>query len=314
MSNNKKLLVIVGPTGVGKSKLALNLALEIKGEIVSADSMQVYKGMDIGTAKPSLKEQKAVPHHLIDIVYPNEDYNAGRYRVEAISAIENILIRGNLPILVGGTGLYIKAVLDGFFEAPEADKNIRARLKKEAQQNGLNFLYNRLKKIDPEASFKINQMDRQRIIRSLEFFEQTGRKISSCQANYKKKYTNGYDLIMVGIKQQRAKLYNSINQRVDKMIKYGLIDEVNGLLDKYDYSCHSMQGLGYKHIGAYILGHYNLEEAIKLMKRDTRRFAKRQFTWFNKDSRIRWYDTEEINNLKDILNYPQLCHRHEENI
>ncbi len=289
------LVVIVGPTGVGKSELAIEVAREVNGEIVSADSRYVYKFMDVGTGKPSLEERRLVPHHMIDLIEPDEEYNAAKFGREAEEKIMEIYERERLPLLVGGSGLYVRAVVNGIFTGPGADWEIRDRLREEARCSGINHLYKKLKEVDPVSAERIKSTDLLRIIRALEIYEITGKPISSF---HKERKRLKYDLVMVGLRRERGELYGRIDGRVDSMFERGLVDEVKGLLNRgYGEELNSMQGLGYKEIIEHLKGKYSLEEARRILKRDTRRFAKRQLTWFGKDERIHWIDigrNEEI--------------------
>ena len=285
------LLVIVGPTAVGKTEVAVNLARRVKGEVISADSRQIYREMDIGTAKPSERIRKEIPHHLIDVVFPDEVFNAAEFGVRARSIIKRLQKERKLPILVGGSGLYIRAAVDGLFVGPGADWELRERLKEKARREGNESLYRDLKRIDPEAASRIHPNDQRRIIRALEVYELTGKKISSYQ---KERSARLSGVVMIGLERKRESLYRLINERVDRMIGQGLIEEVKSLLDKgYSEDLPSMQGLGYRQIIGYLKGDYSKEEAIRLIKRDTRRFARRQLNWFKKDDRIIWLNMEE---------------------
>jgi tRNA dimethylallyltransferase len=296
VKKNKELIVICGPTGVGKTHLAVELALEFSGEIVHADSRQVYRGMDIGTAKPVRAELAAVPHHMLDVADPDEAYNAGKYSRQASKIIERLLDTGKTPIVEGGTGLYIRALTDGLFEGPGADYQHRSQLEEEADREGLDVLYQRLKHLDPETAQRLAPADRMRIIRALEVVEGTGKPISAWQ---KETPCPSYDCLRIGLNAPRAVLYERIEQRVDCMIERGLVDEVKGLLERgYTEELNSMQGLGYKQVVFYLKNRISLDETIALIKRDTRRFAKRQLTWFRKDDRIHWFSYPF--NLKDI--------------
>jgi len=297
------LLVIVGPTAVGKSQAALILAGEMGGEIVSADSRMIYKYMDIGTAKPAEEERKEIPHHLLDLVEPHEEFSAGRFREEAEKAITQVHGRGNVSLLVGGSGLYLKAVTDGLFSGPGADGEKRKRLKEEAEEFGLAHLYEKLKEVDPAAASRIHPHDPVRIIRALEVYEETGKPISSFQSEEKRVRGKLYNLTIIGLNRPRPNLYRRIEQRADTMFARGLVDEVKGLLARgYHENLVSMQGLGYKEVCGYLHGRYDKEEAVRLLKRNTRRYAKRQLTWFKKDKRIQWIDINEGEGKEEVVN------------
>lgn len=287
------LLFIVGPTGVGKTKVAIQLALALGTEVISADSRQIYRGMDIGTAKPTRDEQKKVGHYMIDILNPDESFSVGEYRRRVLPIIEDMQGRGMMPLIVGGTGLYVKGILYGLCPGPQADWSLRKKLLGEEEQFGEGYLYKKLTEIDPEAARRIKQRDKVRIIRALEVFYLTGNPISNVQQAHSFKET-GFTSLIFGLSMERRLLYRRIEERTDNMISEGLIEEVKGLLDKgYNEDLNSMQGLGYRHIVDYLRGRYDLAEAIRLFKRDTKRYAKRQFTWFRKEKRVEWVDIRE---------------------
>ncbi len=300
VKKNKELIVICGPTGVGKTHLAVQLAREFSAEIVHADSRQVYRGMDIGTAKPVGAELAAVSHHMLDVADPDEPYNAGIYSRQASKIIEQLLSAGKTPIVEGGTGLYIRALTDGLFEGPGADYEYRKRLEEEADREGLDVLYQRLKRLDPETAQRLAPADRMRIIRALEVAEVTGKPIS---AWHKETPDSPYNCLRIGLTAPRAMLYERIEQRVDRMIERGLVDEVKGLLERgYTEELNSMQGMGYKQVVLYLRNQISLDEAISLIKRDSRRFAKRQLTWFRKDERIHWFSYPfNLEDIKELL-------------
>ena len=294
------LLVIVGPTGVGKTEVAANLVQKVKGEIISADSRQVYKQMDIGTAKPSADLLMAAPHHLIDIVFPDEIFNVADFKSRAEAIIEKLQTQNKLPVLVGGSGLYIRAVVDGLFVGPGTDWTLRRRLKEREETQGEGTLYRELEEIDPLTSSRLHPHDQRRIIRALEVYYLSGRTISSHQRQSPGPLAKR---VIIGLKKERQSLYRSIELRVDEMIKKGLIEEVKSLLAKgYREDLPSMQGLGYRQIVEYLKGRCSKEEAVRLIKRDTRRFTKRQFNWFRRDDRIIWLDTDKFSSLSDISN------------
>jgi len=294
-----KLLCIIGPTAVGKTEIAINIALCINGEIVSVDSRQIYRKMDIGTAKPTLEQINMVPHHVIDCVEPDEYFSVADYQKLADKAIKDIQNRGKVPMLVGGSGMYFRAVIDGLFEGPEADKDFRDKLKAEAEEKGIEHLYEKLKIIDPQASKNIHHNDLTRIIRALEVFELSGTRISELQTQWNGSKTR-YDFIAFGLNRPRNELYERIEARVDNMITDGLLDEVR-LLSSYSRNLPAMNCFGYKEFFDYIDGKYDLKEAIRLVKQNTRRYAKRQLTWFKKDIRIRWIDLSENLSPKDMI-------------
>ena len=284
-----KLVIVLGPTAVGKSDVVLELASPLNAEVVNADSQQVYRQLDIGTAKPSVQLRDKIPHHVIDVVDPDEEFNVGRYRELAIAGIHDIRKRGKLAIVCGGTGLYIKALTQGLFVGPATDPGIRAGLTQEAERNGLRSLYERLERVDPAATSWIHPHDRQRIIRALEVYQLTDRPMSHWQEKhgFNEKV---FETLKIGILRERRELYPLIDQRCEAMIEKGLVEEVRALCDKgYSLDLKPLQSVGYKHVGWFLKGQMNLAEAVLLMKRDTRRLAKRQLTWFRRDREIRWF-------------------------
>lgn len=284
------LVVLVGPTGVGKTALAVELALMLGGEVVTADSMQVYKGMDIGTAKPTPDEMKGVPHHLIDVVTPDTKFNVARYRELAHEVIADIHSRGALPIVSGGTGLYIRAVLDEFlFPDQGADSKLRERLRKQAEEKGNQYLHDRLAKVDPTTAARLHPNDVRRVIRALEVFETTGKTMTEQVAATQSRAPRYRD-VRIGLTRPREELYARINRRVDEQLRMGLIDEVRRLRAQYRLEKTALQGLGYKEIIRYLDGECTLDEALETLKRETRRYAKRQYTWFRRDEKIEWFD------------------------
>ncbi|MFA4966920.1 MAG: tRNA (adenosine(37)-N6)-dimethylallyltransferase MiaA [Candidatus Margulisiibacteriota bacterium] len=292
---NHKPLIILGPTATGKTKLSIELAKKLNGEIISADSMQVYREMDIGTAKPTLEERQGIPHHLIDIRNPDEEWTVSDF-VEQANGLTGTLAH---PIIVGGTGLYLWSLFEGFsFPIIPADKELRARLENEP----LTELYARLATIDPDAAAKIHPNDKKRVIRALEVYELTGQPISKLQKTGLLAHgLTGAQII--GLNLPRETLYERINQRVDSMIEKGLIKEVKGLLAKgYNKDLPSMQALGYKEIIDYLDGKYSKEEMIEELKKRTRNFARRQMTWFRRFTNITWHEACSPTLLNDIIN------------
>ncbi|MBI5206624.1 MAG: tRNA (adenosine(37)-N6)-dimethylallyltransferase MiaA [Candidatus Firestonebacteria bacterium] len=287
----KELLIILGPTASGKSKLALILAEKNSAEIISADSRQIYKFMDIGTAKPLKEDLQHISHHMIDIVTPDELYSAGEYKNEAEKIIQEIFERGKNVIITGGTGLYIRALIEGIFNSPRRDNKIQEELEKIALEKGHGVLYNELKKVDPISAEKIHINDKYRIIRALEVFKQTGAPIS----RHKTKSTMpiNYKYKIFGLNLRREKLYRRINERVDKMISSGLLDEIKKLKQMgYNKSSPGFEGIGYQELWDYLEGEQTLEKAIELIKQNTRKYAKRQITWFKKLKEVTWFDVE----------------------
>lgn len=286
--NKDRIIFLVGPTAVGKSKVACALAKKINAEIISCDSMQIYKGMDIITSAPSKALRKKVRHHLIGVVSAVKEYDVSKYRKEALRKINEIMGRGKKPLFAGGTGLYATILIDGIFDFKPKSENLRKRLYKEAAFGGSLSLYKRLEGVDPEAASKIHPNDAKRIIRALEVFESTGRPISSLQKQ-RQGLGSEYDIKIFCLSMERQMLYDRVNDRVDKMFACGLEQEVEKLL-KTKLSKTASCAIGIKELKGYFDGHYNLEEAKRLIKRNTRQYAKRQLTWFRKDKRIEWID------------------------
>ncbi|NLG26409.1 MAG: tRNA (adenosine(37)-N6)-dimethylallyltransferase MiaA [Chloroflexi bacterium] len=284
-----RLLVMVGPTAVGKTALSLRLGSAFGGEVVSADSRQVYRGMDIGTAKATLAERAAVPHHLIDIVDPDDELTLAHYQRMAADTIAAIVDRGALPMLVGGSGLYVRAVTEGW-TVPEVppDPVLRAQLEREAAEQGHASLHARLAAVDPAAAQRIDARNVRRVIRALEVYETLGQPISALQ----NKANPGYRLCTIGLTLPRPALYERIDARVDRMMVDGLVDEVRGLVARgYGYALPAMSALGYQQIGQHLRGEVVLDEAVALIKRHTRRFVRQQYNWFRlSDPAIRWFE------------------------
>ncbi len=287
------VVVILGPTASGKSSLALEVARSFNAEIVSVDSMLVYKGMDIGTAKPGLDDLSSVPHHLIDIVEPDGVFSAADYRKAATLAIEDITSRGRRVVLVGGTGLYLRALLEGIFEGPGRSDELRREFAEAIERDGLCALHAELATVDPEGAERIHRNDETRIVRALEVYHLTGRTITSLQKEHAFS-EKPYETLKIGLRKERSDLYDDINQRVDEMMAQGLLDEVRSLLDKgFAGDLKPMQALGYKEMVSHIEGGVELSEAVEALKKNTRNFAKRQITWFGKDRGIRWFALSE---------------------
>ena len=281
-----KVIFLLGPTAVGKSTLALKIAKKINAEIISCDSMQVYKGMDIVSSKPSPLVRKNVPHHLIDIISPKSEFNVSSYRRRAVATIKKILRNRKIPLFVGGSGLYANAVLDGIFRGPGEDKGIRKRLYHQAEVKGAKYLYQRLQKIDPEAAEKIDHNDLKRIVRALEVWIKTKKPISEWQKKHQG-IANHHKVDIYCLNRPRGELYTRINKRVDEMFKKGVVNEVKGLL-KNGLSRTAHFAIGIIEIKGYLEGRYGLDETRELIKKHTRQYAKRQLTWFRKDKRINW--------------------------
>ena len=290
VTERRRILVVAGPTGVGKTRVAVALARELDAEIVSADSMQVYRGMDIGTSKATAEERAAAPHHMLDVVDPDEDFHAARYRELATAALADIHSRGRRAILVGGTGLYIKILVRGIFEAPPVDQDLRGRYEQEAETYGSGALHDRLKLVDPLLAGRVNPNDRVRVIRALEVFDLTGIPLSQHQEAHG--FADAlYDTLTLGLRIDRAVLYERIEARVDQMLASGFADEVRRLLQAgFSADLRPMGALGYKQLCAQLSGELTEEEAIRRIKRETKRYAKRQLTWFQKDPAVRWFE------------------------
>ncbi|WP_379126826.1 tRNA (adenosine(37)-N6)-dimethylallyltransferase MiaA [Paenibacillus sp. sgz500958] len=293
----RRLLVLLGPTAVGKTRLSLELAAAYNAEIISGDSMQVYRGMDIGTAKITSEEMQGIPHHLIDIQDPDFSYSAAEFQEQGRRAIEEISSRGKLPFIVGGTGLYIESLCYGFrFSEAVADEAFRKAQDEFAEKHGAIALHAKLMEVDPESAARLHPNDRRRIIRALEIHHQTDTTLSSSHAAQTKE--SPYELCLIGLTMDRKMLYKRIEDRIDLMLADGLVEEVKGLMDRgYGRSLVSMQGLGYKEIAAYLAGETTYDEAVTLLKRDTRRFAKRQLSWFRHMKEIEWIDVGEEQNF-----------------
>lgn len=291
MIGKRPLVVLTGPTAVGKTNLSILLAKKIGGEIISADSMQVYRGMDIGSAKIMPEEMQGVRHHLIDILEPDEEFNVVSFQKRCKDAIEEIYGRGNIPILAGGTGFYIQAVLkDVDFAANDEDTTYRKQLEEMAKEKGAMFLHEMLREVDEKAAKEIHANNVKRVIRALEFYKQTGKKISEHNEEESEKQW-AYNACYFVLNDERSKIYERIDLRVDLMLANGLVGEVKALMQKgYTRELVSMQGLGYKEIIAYLEGEISLEEAVYILKRDTRHFAKRQLTWFKREKEVVWLD------------------------
>jgi len=301
------LIVITGPTASGKTELAVQIAKRLNGEIISADSMQIYRYMNIGTAKPTIEERQGITHYMIDILDPDEEYNVAMYQKDANKCIHNVASKKRLPILVGGSGLYVNSIIYpmNFTDAVE-DPDYRFFLKEILKTKGETYLYTMLNEIDPDTADRLHPNDTRRVIRALEVYYLTGKTMKEYQQNYRDMESEYY-LIMYALSMNRRILYDRINLRVDKMIESGLVDEVAGLMEKgYNKDLVSMQGLGYKEIIAYLEGINTLEEAIENIKRNTRRFAKRQLTWFRREKRIQWLDIEKFENINTLAEWVTL--------
>lgn len=287
----KEIIFLVGPTGIGKSAAAISLAKKISAEIISCDSMQVYRKMDIITSKVPLAQRKKVKHHLLGILDPGKEYDVAKYRKEVLSICDKLFLKGKIPLVVGGTGLYYSIIIDGLFPAVPQDKTIRAKLNKQLALKGSAYLYKKLTEIDPQASVKIHPNDARRIIRALEVYLKTGKRISLLQRN-RIGLSQEYKIKVFGLNADRKFLYDKIDQRVDKMFASGLISEVKRLL-KQKLSKTAACAIGIRQLKGYFDGLYSLSDARRLIQRDSRHYAKRQLTWFRKDKRIRWINIKE---------------------
>ncbi|HHV65054.1 MAG TPA: tRNA (adenosine(37)-N6)-dimethylallyltransferase MiaA [Peptococcaceae bacterium] len=296
------LIVIVGPTAVGKSALGVELALKLNGEIISGDSVQIYKKLDIGSAKPTKEEQKGIPHHLIDLLDPKESFTVASFQIITKKLIRDLQERKKTPIIVGGTGLYIRSILDDFAFPQEGSEEIKKKWHEYAKVYGNIALHSKLEEVDPVSASRLHPNDTFRVIRALEVYELTGKPLSE-QRSYKEKEYPELDasVIYVGLKAPREIIYDRINKRCENMIKQGLIEEVKNLLNEgYSPKLKALQSIGYRHSIYYLKGLVTLNEMLRIFQRDTRRFAKRQLTWFLRDPRITWYDISELS-LEDIL-------------
>ena len=304
--SKSQVIFLAGPTGAGKTALSIKFAKKINGEIICCDSMQIYKGMDILTAQPSAKEFSAVSHHLFKIISPTRNFSVAQYRKLAVKKIKEIHAKGRVPIFVGGTGLYVQALLDGLFSSPKEDKTYRKKLSLEAEKCGTAILHKRLKKIDPEAAKAIHKNDLRRIMRALEVFHLTGKTISELKKSSRGGIFGLYKICVACLfYKNRDLLYKRINKRVEVMLKNGLIEEVKGL-SKMKLSMTAQQALGIKHIRNFIDGKCSVVEAEELLKRDSRRYAKRQLSWFRREKRTQWIalDGEKsLDTIKNILYY-----------
>jgi tRNA dimethylallyltransferase len=295
------ILTIVGPTATGKTDLAVKLAKRISGEIVSADSRQIYKYLDIGTAKPNARQRAATKFHLIDFVEPDQEYSCGQFARDAVSKIEEITTRKKMPIVCGGTGLYIRALFHPLDELPRSDKKIKRRMTERLNKHGLEYMYQRLMEVDPLWASRIERTDRQRILRGLEVYELTGKPLT--QLLGKTADTRPFKPYYIGLNLPREKLYERIDQRFEKMIEQGLVQEAKTLLDRgFGPDTNALRTIGYKEVIAYLNGHLSLDEAIEKAKQRTRNYAKRQVTWFNKIPGLRWFDPNERGLTDHLIN------------
>jgi tRNA dimethylallyltransferase len=296
-----KIVIITGPTASGKTSLAMKLALDLGGEIINADSMQVYRGMDIGTAKPTADERKAVPHHLLDIVNPDETFDAAMYAALARPVIRDINRSKTTSLVVGGTGLYIKSLVQGLLECPQGDSTLRAAMRQQWKQLGPHVLHDRLKRKDPESAERIHPHDRMRVIRALEIMALTKRRVSELRQEHGFK-GRAFNALKLCLNVERQELYQRINERSEVMVEAGLADETARLLSE-GYSPHlkPMQAIGYRHMIKYLRGDIPLTEAVCQLQSDTRRYAKRQITWFRGDSEFKFVEPDDYGDILRLI-------------
>lgn len=282
------VIAIVGPTAVGKTSLSVEIAKKFNGEVISGDSMQIYQGMDIGTAKVTKAEQEGIPHHMLDIKSPHERFSVADFQTQVKKHIDQINVKNKLPIIAGGTGLYINAALYNYqFPEEKRDDTWQAQIEQDIQRDGIMSVYQRLEQIDPEQAAKIHPNNERRVIRALEVYERTGLTMSETHKNQTN--VSAYHPILIGLEMDREVLYERINHRVDLMITQGLVDEVTGFYQQGLEGTQSMKAIGYKEFIPYLKGEYSLEDAIELLKRNSRRYAKRQYTWFKNKMDVNWY-------------------------
>lgn len=294
-----KVIVIAGPTCSGKTTVSLMLAERINAEIISADSRQVYRHLDIGTAKPGKDQLAKTKHYFIDILEPDEEFNASKFENEALAVIQDIILRNKVPVVVGGSGLYIKALVDGIFDAVGVDSEYRRTMNVMRVKFGNEFLFSELKKVDPVSAVKMLPQNWKRVMRALEVYHLTGKPICAYHSEHKR--TTDFSFRQYGLRWDRNLLYENIERRVDEMIEMGLIGEVREILKmNFDEALNSLNTVGYKEIISYLNGSLSLERAVGLIKRNTRRYAKRQLTWFKPDDRIIWFDVKDKNSLSSI--------------
>jgi tRNA dimethylallyltransferase len=287
-----RIIFLVGPTAAGKTELAVKIAKQLNAEIISCDSMQIYKGMEILSSHPSRSELKKVRHHLLAVVSPDKEFNVSKYRSLALKKIKEIIKKGKLPLLVGGSGLYMSVVIDGIFKVKAEDKKFREKIYREAARLGSNYIHEKLRKVDPRSAAKIHPNDTKRIVRALEVFEVTGKPISELQAT-RKGLLDKYEIKIFGLDLAREKLDLRINERVDKMFRRGLVKEVRKLLQS-KLSRTSRYAIGINEVKGYLDGCCSLEETKELIKKNTRHYARRQLTWFRKDKRIKWLKQTDL--------------------
>jgi tRNA dimethylallyltransferase len=297
----RKVVVILGPTASGKTLTAISLAKELSSEVISADSRQVYRFLDIGTAKPSVDELNKVKHHFIGTLTPDEDFNVSRFEEDSLEIIRRLHKEGKIPVVAGGSGLYIKALVEGISTTAATDEELRLEIKTKLETLGREHLYEELKKVDPKAASTMLPQNYKRVMRALEVFHLTGRSILEHHEEYERNLD--FQFLQFGLNWQRDVLYRNIEKRVDEMIESGLVDEVKSILQMgYSKDLNSLNTVGYKEIILHLSGEISLERAVELIKRNTRRYAKRQMTWFRRNTQINWFD---IHSLDDLLSIPE---------
>jgi len=297
---SRPLVLLVGPTAVGKSEIGLRLAHALDTDVLTADSRQVYRGMDIATDKPTPEQRQGVPHRLIDLVDPDEPFNAGQYRRLALQEIQRLYGAGRLPLIVGGTGLYVRTLIHGLCDAPRADQAYRESLLQEARAQGGYFLHTELTRVDPESAARLHPHDEVKIVRALEVHHLSGQRLSDMQRQHRFAEQE-FSVLLIGLNRSRAQLYRRIDDRVESMFARGVVEETERLLaDGYGRELGAMKGLGYQQVAGYLAGEYDRAEALRLLKRDTRHFAKRQLTWFRKEPGLRWCELTEQDRSEDV--------------
>lgn len=297
---SQPLVVLVGPTAIGKSRIAIEVAQALGTEILTADSTQVYRGMNIGTDTPSEEERQGVPHRLIDLVEPDEPFNVGEFRRQALPEISRLYEKGLLPLVVGGTGLYVRALLHGLWLGPPSDRALREQLEEEARDRGGGSMYQELGRVDPVTARRLHPRDTMKVLRALEVYRQTGAPLSKAHEKHGKEVTP-FRALVLGLTMERAALYQRIDQRVDVELAKGLVDETRTLLAKgYSRGLVSMKSLGYRQMAGYLEGEYSFAEAVRRLKRDTRHFAKRQMTWFRKEPGLAWVEVHPDESVQSV--------------
>jgi tRNA dimethylallyltransferase len=299
---HQPIVAIVGPTAIGKSRIGIEIAKTLQTEILTADSCQVYRGMDIGTDKPTLAERQGVPHRLIDLVAPDQSFNVGDFRRHALEETARLHKQGLLPLVIGGTGLYIRALLKGLCPAPPANWSLRRTLTQEATERGWSFLHEKLQRVDPDLAQRLHPNDQPKVLRGLEVYQTLGIPLSKVQQQHQFQ-ESPFPFLLIGLTMERQSLYQRIDTRVEWEIEKGLVQETRQLIEKgYSRKLGSMKGLGYRQFSGYLAGECSYEEAVRLLKRDTRHFAKRQITWFRKEPGIHWISVEESESPSNTAN------------